>query len=306
MNRMRGKTYQEDIACFICDYWYLVLIILALLFWGIWLVRHLSPAASPIISETPAIETEEPAATVTPQPFEPTATVQNTATQQYTATPAAAATETPAPTPTRPVYIFGVIPVEWTGSDAEFEQLANRYVSYFVMKSGMDAYFEIQVQVLAEPDGLYANDGNILSQLTGYGMREYPADRYLGITSTDIVVDGEDSVVGYTMGDNAYSVISEAAGVEITAHELGHTYGLCDEYDYNAWTFQNEEMPQGCPNPLAASCSPNLEMCEGVPTENGENSMMGAAGYRGAYGFNTDCYDYLQQRFQFLVEGLTR
>ena len=300
MNRTRSKTYQEEIACFICDYWYVILIFLALLFWGIWLIRHLSSATTTLPQPSPTVAVEEPLTTPTPSLPEPTATIAVTKTQIATVT------ETVEPTPTRPVYIFGVVPVEWTGTEAEFERLANLYIHYFITKSNMDEYFDIQVQVLDEPADLNANNENILNELTVYGMSEYPADRYLAITSVDLIMDGDNSVVGFTMGDNAYSVISEAAGPEIPAHELGHTYGLCDEYSYEAWMIENEEMPQGCPNPLAASCNPNFEMCEGVPAENGDYSMMGAAGYPGIYAFNTDCYAYLQQRFQYLVERVTR
>lgn len=49
-----------------------------------------------------------------------------------------------------------------------------------------------------------------------------------------------------------------------TSHELGHTYGLCDEYSYCAWKSQNDFrwFMGGCPNPFPYECgSENCEEC---------------------------------------------
>lgn len=311
---MREKSYLEDFTCFICDYWYLVLIILGLLFWGFWLLRQLPAAITPIPTPLPTSTTlpatEEPVPTRTPR-------VVTDVPPALTETPAvteAVISETPQQTqeptietaPTKPVYIFGLIPVNWQGSDEEFTDIANNYLDYFVEKSGMDEYFEIQLQILDAPPNLDANNENIINELTYYGMSQFPADRYIGITSQNIVLEGDADIVGFTQGDNAYSVLSEADDASVVAHELGHTYGLCDEYSYEAWMYQNEDFPQGCPNPLASSCRNDGEMCTGVFTDRGLNSMMGAAGYDGGYGFNTDCYNYLQERFQKLAESVNQ
>ncbi len=299
----RDKSYQEDIACFLCDYWYLVLIVLGLLFWGFWLLKQLPAAAAPIPTAIPTSTaqpvTEPPLSTPTPQ-METEIPLAVTETPEVTEVVATTAE----PTLAKPVYIFGMIPVNWQGTEAEFTELANNYLDYFVDKSNMDEYFDVQIQILTESPDLNANDQNIINELTYYGMSQIPADRYIGITSQDVILEGDSDIVGFTQGDNAYSVISEADEVSIVAHELGHTYGLCDEYSYEAWMYQNEDLPGGCPNPLATSCQNNGEMCIGVFTDRGLNSMMGAAGYDGGYGFNTDCYNYLQERFQNLAESV--
>jgi hypothetical protein len=99
-------------------------------------------------------------------------------------------------------------------------------------------------------------------------------------------------------------MIVEAEGVSITAHELGHTFGLCDEYNYSEWVLQNESFMGGCPNPYPASCpmiTSDEITCDGQPTSDGRNSIMGPAGLFGEYGFNDACLEHLQQTFEYLT-----
>lgn len=53
--------------------------------------------------------------------------------------------------------------------------------------------------------------------------------------------------------NNNKAVISEISFPIVPAHEIGHTYGLCDEYKNSTWNGQNERLKEkgfisGCPN----------------------------------------------------------
>ena len=56
------------------------------------------------------------------------------------------------------------------------------------------------------------------------------------------------SVGGYAKKDGE-SVVTQDDGRSNTAHEIGHTLGLCDEYSKPLWLFEYfQRLPEGCPN----------------------------------------------------------
>jgi len=91
-------------------------------------------------------------------------------------------------------------------------------------------------------------------------------DRIVGLTDDDIQCwDGascNSGCAGYTYIPQT-TVILEYGDKTITAHELGHTYGLCDEYLYAAWDQQNSDVG-GCPNSYPVCCSdhPSCSSCD--------------------------------------------
>ncbi|MEW5996038.1 MAG: carboxypeptidase-like regulatory domain-containing protein [Candidatus Micrarchaeota archaeon] len=76
-------------------------------------------------------------------------------------------------------------------------------------------------------------------------------------------------------------------GVHISAHELGHTFGLCDDYNPYVWESQNAALFSPCPNPkptlentlgeCTASCEPEGACCYGIVNPDGTYSTMGSA-----------------------------
>ena len=142
----------------------------------------------------------------------------------------------------------------------------------------------------------------LFNDVLSFGLLHYPADYYIGLTDGDVSLDGDRDVTGWTFGPNSSAVIAEASFVSVTSHELGHVFGLCDEYSYSAWVRQNATFVDGCPNPYPANC-PQISgsvVCDGQPAEDGRNSIMGSSGLDGSYGFNQACRQGLSSRFELL------
>jgi len=80
-------------------------------------------------------------------------------------------------------------------------------------------------------------------------------DRIIGITPDDIEVWNGIACVsgvnGYTRMDYDMALVEYEDPV-VTSHELGHTFGNCDEYLWSAWDLQN--YTYGCPNEYPQCC----------------------------------------------------
>jgi len=51
----------------------------------------------------------------------------------------------------------------------------------------------------------------------------------------------------------------------LVAHELGHTYDLCDEYAYQTYVQQGKfTRRRQCQNPFPSSCSKQEQLCPGA------------------------------------------
>lgn len=205
-----------------------------------------------------------------------------------------------------PQYIIVVVPLHWQGDRASFEAAAQREIAYFSSESGIERYFSLEIKFLKDNMA----DADLTSDTLLYDMIEFaatrePADRYIGLTDGNISLDGMSDITGWTTGPNSLGVMGEKNVSYVIAHELAHTYGLCDEYNYMVWQEQDQEFQGGCPNPYPASCDQTLTnevSCPGAPTADGHNSIMGPAGLVGTYGFNTPSLNHLLKVFAELAK----
>lgn len=287
------ETWWEKPVCILCGYGWLLFALLFVLSIALW--RQQFRPARPIAPVAPAGEPVR----VTPVPtLPPPSPVPGSA----TATPA------PAPTdvlPKKPVFSLAFIPLNWSGSRTAFEQAARAQAGEFVSQSGIADYFEVHVILAESPlDNQDLSDSDLLYVLVVHAQENHlVADRFIGLTDGDLSPHGISDVVGWTSGGQ--SMVAEASDPYVTTHELGHTFGLCDEYSYADWTRQDDEYQGGCPNPYPESCSKDMgvgAICEGIPAEGGLNSMMGPAGLLGAYAFNETCLAHLRETFRNLLQ----
>jgi hypothetical protein len=199
----------------------------------------------------------------------------------------------------RPAYLIAFVPVSWSGSQAEFERAARHEGEYFIRESGIQQYADVEF-VFLQP-GLPNADltkSSVIFDMIQYGMMNQPADRYVGLTNGDIKLNGDSSVVGFTYGFDSVGVMVEVGFGMVLAHELGHTFGLCDEYFYPYWVRQ--DIQYSCPNPFPSNClKSSYFICDGMPAQNGNRSIMGTATNQPT-SFNQPCYDHLQLVFSQL------
>lgn len=229
-----------------------------------------------------------------------------TATLQPTMEPTG--TPTPSLTPTQtapPEFVLVFVPVNWKGSHQEFVDTAGKEADYFIQTSQIGQFFTVRTVFLE--NGLTNADltsNDVLDQMIEYGLQAEPADRYIGVTDSDLAPDGSNWVAGFTHGPDSQGVISESGYETITAHELGHTFGLCDEYNYSFWKEQDDSYLEGCPNPYPDTCprdTGKVEECRGAPTSDGKFSIMAASGPAEQYSYNDACLDHLKAVFQTLA-----
>lgn len=283
---LRDSSF-DGTMCWICDNAWLLLASLLML------------AVAYYVRERGLGELVPPAATPVSVASTATPTI-NAATPTVGVTANALPTRTATPTPLPPSYVIVFIPVHWKGSRNSFLDAAKNHANIFLKESNIQSYIQVNIIYLDKTfAGVPLNDEELLSNILEFGIRAEPADRYIGLTDGDLAVRGNHNVSGYTFGLDYQAVVAESKGVTITAHELGHTYGLCDEYSYAAWKRQNVAY-NGCPNPYPPEC-PKIEnaaeLCDGHPASDGRNSMMGPSGQRGAYAYNTESYNHLQTMF---------
>jgi hypothetical protein len=295
----RERKSSDEFTCWLCDYGWILPLFLVVLMGG-WQVRGLwVPAAVPLVGETPLSPILT--GTVTAVPI---VTALSPTPGPATTTPPPAYTPT-TEMPALPQYIVVMVPLNWQGDRASFEAAAREEIAYFSTESDIDRYFALEIKLVEDN----MTDADLTSNTLLYDMVEFaaqrePADRYIGLTDGDLSLDGEASITGWTAGPNSLGVMGEANAHYVIAHELGHTYGLCDEYNYAIWQEQDQEFQDGCPNPFPAECeqTPTNEIsCLGAPTEDGRNSIMGPSGLDGAYGFNTPGLNHLLEVFAELA-----
>ena len=285
----------ESLVCWLCDNGLLMLALFVLGF-----VAFLRWGSFPMFSSLPLFSSPTPTPSISPLPsITPTITA--------TTVPTLAPTKPPTPTPTLPVpeFVMVFVPLRWQSGRDAFERDAQQQAKNFIVESGIETHFTVDVILLENGlDNAQLDSSELVYDLVEFGLEQVPGDRYIGLTDGDLAPEGISDVVGWTTG--GLGMVSESSDFYVTAHELGHTFGLCDEYSYREWFRQNEEYPGGCPNPYPQDCPQSLTdgvMCDGLPTVDGRHSMMGPAGMPGEYGFNQASLAHLQLMFRELVEA---
>lgn len=196
-----------------------------------------------------------------------------------------------------PTYVIAFVPVHWAGSLDAFDAEAQRQGEFFVEKSGIGEFANLELEFVHDRlDIVSLSDRWLVEQVVVFGLLHQPADRYIGLTNGDLALDGSSRVVGWTGGPDSQGMVVEAGNVMVSAHELGHTFELCDEYYYPYWERQDSDW--GCPNPFPAGCpQADDRYCGGQPAPDGSNSIMGPAGLAGPYAYNTSSLVHLRSVF---------
>ena len=202
----------------------------------------------------------------------------------------------------KPEYVIVFVPVAWSGTMDEFDRAADEQAEYFIERSEIERFADVKVVTLHDNlIGVSLDDPNLPAKAMRSALSQEPGDRYIGLTDGDLELDGSSDVVGWTqLGGTA--VICESSDSVVTAHELGHTYNLCDEYNYSYWLRQNRQLGE-CPNPYPPDCPKDkgdTVICEGMPAEDGSPSIMGPAmGVEQKY--NRPSLEHLQVVFEAML-----
>jgi Tol biopolymer transport system component len=197
----------------------------------------------------------------------------------------------------KPGYIIAFVPMKWSGSLDAFDREATAQGNVFIRESGIEKYARVEIKLIHERlDNVDLKSYSLLPIVVAFGLSRAPADRYVGLTNGDIAPGGSSSVVGYTYGNNSNGLVVEAGDQNVAAHELGHTFGLCDEYSFVVWEAQNQR--GGCPNPYPPDC-PRTKFidCLGNKTPNGGRSIMGPAGLTVLREFDQSARDHFDKTF---------
>ena len=116
----------------------------------------------------------------------------------------------PARAASRPVYVIAFIPVNWSGSQPDFENKARMHGNFFVQQSGLDNYAQVEFRFLTSGlQGVSLDDPLLVEAIVAYGLINIPADRYIGITNGDLSLRGNNAVVGWTLGPDSLGSIVE-------------------------------------------------------------------------------------------------
>ncbi len=198
----------------------------------------------------------------------------------------------------KPTFVLAFIPVNWSGGLDEFDEIAQIQTDHFIATSGIDYYANIEMKLIHEILFDDLNNEQLHTAVARHGAKQTPADIYIGLTDGDLL---SDSTTGWTIwGGNG--VIAEADASFTAVHELGHIFGLCDEYNYAIWERQNTTLNEvgGCPNPYPADCE-QCELdegacCQGVLVADGAYCVMGPASPNNTL-FSEACLTGLQKAF---------
>lgn len=306
----RNISDEKQFTCFLCDNLPIIIAvtlvgIVALVlgsYRGLLSLPPL-PEETPIPFATP-IQQLTPLITPWPTLFNRTPTPESLSTEQVLQS-----TNVPSPTAVAavPEMVFAVLPVNWGGTSVEFRAEAERQMELFLQESLIDKYFRTRVIYLESGlENVSLTDVDLIYQIVEFGAMKVPADRYIGITDQDLAPNGNVGIAGWA-AFFGQGVVAESYE-NVSAHELGHTYGLCDEYSYREWRRENDFLLLGCPNPYPEQCEKvddSEAWCEGTPTDDGRNSIMGAGGPLPGFGFNRTCLDHLNKGWQNMQERTT-
>lgn len=284
-----NRSWWESPACWLCDYGLFGAIFLMILLFGLHRLQRGLPVVVPEIVMSPSSTNVSAMATNEPFPAQPIPV------------PSVMVT----PVNDKPDFILVFLPVDWRSTQSLFYEAAQNQAGVFISESNIEKEFRVSIIILEHGiENVSLESDELIYDILEFGLQEQPGDRYIGLTDGDLSLEGDDSVVGWTSGGLA--MVAEYNDEYVVAHELGHTFGLCDEYGYADWSLQNAEYEGGCPNPYPIDC-PRIEsdgpVCDGAPAEDGSNSIMGIAGLYGEYSFNEASFNHLQEYFLILSSG---
>lgn len=197
----------------------------------------------------------------------------------------------------RPTFVLVFIPLNWQGDLAAFDAEAAEQARLFVATSGIERYARVEVVTVHEIMQGDPSRDELVFDVAAFGAEREPGDRYIGLTDGDLA-PGED-VLGWTFSFyNA--IVAETSDPFVTAHELGHTFGLCDEYSYAAWSRQDSDgFP--CPNPFPPECPETAhDICRGAALPSGGFCIMGPGDGSSDREFDAACRSALASQFEEL------
>jgi hypothetical protein len=288
-----NRPWWESPVCWLCDYGMFAMIFLLILLFGLYRYQFGTPvAAPPVMPPVPTSTSVTPVSTNAPLP---TKTL-----------PVPAVTSTPVND--RPEFILVFVPVNWKSEISIYQDASQNQAQIFMRETNIERYFTVTVVILEQGiENIAMDSTDIVYDIVEFAVQKQAGDRYIGLTDGDLSPGGDSSVVGWTSGGSA--MVVEYPDEYVVAHELGHTFGLCDEYSYTEWNRQNSEFAMGCPNPYPEHC-PQVDSstvdCDGERASDGSNSIMGPAGLAGEYSFNKSCSMHLRTMFEVLTIGVTQ
>ncbi|MFH1404113.1 MAG: hypothetical protein ABIH11_07585 [Candidatus Altiarchaeota archaeon] len=128
-------------------------------------------------------------------------------------------------------YLF--VPVRWAGTQQQFDDAVDEQLDFFINAIPLkDCPEEVEVEKVDLADGLGAGDfdcytSSVRDHVDGLGIDRSEYDAVIGLTDQNLC----GGVVGRSNG--ADTIWSFTGYASVTAHELGHIYGLEDEYCSN-------------------------------------------------------------------------
>lgn len=168
--------------------------------------------------------------------------------------------------------------VDWAFSDedfVEYSQKQARFIlgTYPVSQGKYYTEFNLAPFDSRTDPTQELSDTDYLSILIGLHLSELLAgknfDRIVGLVTDDWFSAHGSESEGISHPLEHSAILASISSPSISAHEIGHTYGLCDEYYYNVWSYQNllAFLTGGCPNSFPESCDEGV-LCKGsIDTE---------------------------------------
>lgn len=211
------------------------------------------------------------------------------------------------PSPARPPeYVVALIPVHWKETRQEFIDAANRQGDFFRQTSEVENYFHVKnfFFEVTYSEGK-PTDSDLLGRMLVWTIQRDSADRHIGLTDGALATDNNTWIVGYTFGIDTQGMLAETTEDTIAAHELGHTYGLCDEYNFDSWDEKNKSLSDRCPNPYPSDCPKNtgvVNECNGTPSNNGKMALMASSSSPDQSAYNETFQEHLAEFFQQLTQ----
>jgi TolB protein len=199
----------------------------------------------------------------------------------------------------RPTFVLVFVPMAWHGSLGAFDAAADAATKIFVASSDIERYADVRVSKIHKVMPADLSNSSLDVEVVAFGAKQSPGDRYIGLTDGDLVLNGDPNVTGWTTM-YGQGLVAEASDAIIVSHELGHTFGLCDEYNFLAW--RNGASARGpCPNGYPTSCPRDPRaICAGEPLPGGGYCIMGPSGLPNPRGFDAACRSALETAFSRL------